>query len=196
MALSPHCELTYLSETLPLQQEIRRTLSKFLSKNTTYTFEGDAASGSYLKRKAEGLLRGQGWARSARPVSSDFAGSSALGEGKGRSDGLQVGAARVEGGPRHLLPTRDVRPGLTAGPAPPRRRGEQEGRRPFSQAIKGLGPPRLASASSGSALAAFLWARAPFPLRLHSTFSGLSYSGCGGRWRLRPRAPRRRWLLL
>lgn len=88
-----------LSETLTLQQEIRRTLSKFLSKNTTYTFEGDAASGSYLKRKAEGLLRGQGWARSARPVSSDFAGSSALGEGKGRSDGLQVGAARLGGGP-------------------------------------------------------------------------------------------------
>lgn len=98
-------------------------------------------------------------------------------------------------GPLRLIPARDAPPGITLGPAPPRRRGEKGGRRPSSRAIKSLGPPRLASASSGPALTAFLSAPAPVPAQAPLDLSGLSYSGCGRRWRLRRTAMRRRWLL-
>lgn len=189
---------------LPRQEILLTLRTKFLPKKTTYPFARDAALG--IVPQAGGLLRAKpGSGPQAkdelgrlRPASWGSVGRRGLGAHRfGVAEGRPPrppGESRA-GGRRAPAPPSawDVRPGTAVGPAPPHRRGR--GRRPFSQPIKGCGPPPLASAPCGSARLPSALLELALPTRLHSTFSGLGYSGCGGRWRLRPTALRRRWLL-
>lgn len=202
---------------IPPYQDILRTFRRPFSRKPRIIFDKDAARGSCLKEEKQGLALepntgqvrgGQGWATSAQGPSARMASvprAKRVGEERAGLWGLQVLAAWAGGGPSAPHPPLGTcvreSPWVPLRPADGRRGGAAEGggegSRPFSLAIKGPGTPKLASASSDSAFAAFLPTSAPVPAKVPIDPLGLGYSGCSRRWRLQwlgPAAPRRRWL--